>query len=360
MGDTLYSGRAGHPGPREGTVLRIVFAGTPEPAVPSLTALLHSAHEVVAVITRPDARRGRGRALHPSPVAVAAQAAGVEVLRPASARDPELLARLTELAPDAAAVVAYGNLIPAVLLDLPRHGWVNLHFSLLPAWRGAAPVQAAVRAGDDVTGATTFRLERGLDTGPVFGVLTERIDPRDTAGALLDRLAVSGADLLVATMDGLADGSLHARPQPADGVSLAPKITPDDARVVWTHPAAAVDRHIRAVTPDPGAWTDSPWGRLILGPVELAPARADGTASPAPGELVAGKREVLVGTGAGAVRLGTVTPPGRKAMNAADWARGVRPDPGARLGSPDPATDDSTTDGSTTYDSTTNDSEERP
>lgn len=298
--------------------------------MPSLSALLRSDHEVVAAITRPDARRGRGRGLFPSPVAVAAEAAGVEILRPASARDPELADRLADLAPDVVAVVAYGNLVPPALLDLPRLGWVNLHFSLLPAWRGAAPVQAAIRAGDDVTGASTFRLERGLDTGPVYGVVTERIAPRDTAGALLGRLAVSGAELLVATMDGLADGSLQARPQPLDGVTLAPKITPEDARVDWTAPAAAVDRRIRAVTPEPGAWTGSPWGRLALGPVE--PVAADqGGPAPAPGELVIGKREVLVGTGTSPVRLGTITPPGRKPMAAADWARGVRPDPGARL-----------------------------
>lgn len=299
--------------------------------MPSLSALLQSAHEVVAVITRPDARRGRGRELHPSPVAAAALAAGVEVLRPGSARDPELAERLTALAPDAVAVVAYGNLVPPALLDLPRLGWVNLHFSLLPAWRGAAPVQAAIRAGDDVTGASTFRLEEGLDTGPVFGVITERIDPRDTAGDLLGRLAVSGAGLLVATMDGMADGSLQARPQPSDGVTLAPKISQQDARVQWATPAVAVDRGIRAVTPGPGAWTDSPWGRLVLGPVEPVVATIDGPA-PSPGELVVSKREVLVGTATTPVRLGTLTPPGRKPMNAADWARGVRPAPGTRFG----------------------------
>src|SRR6266851_535518 len=235
--------------------MRLVFAGTPAAAVPSLDALLASDHEVAAVVTRPDAPAGRGRKLAPSPVAQRAEAAGLEVLRPAKPGDQEFLARLRQIVPGCCPVTAYGALIPQRALDIPEHGWVNLHFSLLPAWRGAAPVQHAILHGDDVTGATTFRIVAELDAGPVFGVVTEEIKPTDTAGDLLARLAVSGAELLVATIDGIESGELEARPQPPDGVSFAPKITPADARVRWDRPAAAVDRQVRACTPAPGAWT---------------------------------------------------------------------------------------------------------
>lgn len=294
--------------------------------MPSLSALLESRHDVVAVITRPPAPSGRGRALRPSPVGALAADAGLPVLTPETARDPEFADRLRELRPDAAAVVAYGALLPAPILQIPAHGWVNLHFSLLPAWRGAAPVQAAIRAGDDITGATTFRLEAGMDTGPVYGVITEPIRPDDTAGDLLGRLAIQGSRLLVATVDGLADGTIEARPQPADGVSYAAKIRAGDARIDWAQPSAAIDRLVRSLTPDPGAWTDSPWGRLVLGPV--VPTETTGLG---PGELSAGRREVLVGTGSTAVRLGRLTAPGRKPMDAADWARGAHPGPGTVL-----------------------------
>ena len=295
--------------------------------MPSLSALLESRHEVIAVVTRPPAPRGRGRALAPSPVGALAAEAGIPQLTPPSAKDPEFAERLRELAPDAAAVVAYGALLPPSILEIPAHGWVNLHFSLLPAWRGAAPVQAAIRAGDDITGATTFRLESGMDTGPVYGLITEPIRGDDTAGDLLTRLATEGSRLLVATLDGLADGTIEARPQPADGVSYAGKVTVDDARIDWALPAVALDRLIRSLTPDPGAWTDSPWGRLVLGPV-----RPTDTTGLGPGELQAGKRQVVVGTATGAVRLSRVTAPGRKPTDAADWARGARPDPGTVLG----------------------------
>ncbi|MFC8500806.1 methionyl-tRNA formyltransferase [Pedococcus sp. NPDC057267] len=310
--------------------MRLVFAGTPEVALPSLDALVASSHEVVAVVTRPDARSGRGRTLHPSPVRRRAEEHGIEVLTPERPRDEGFLARLREIAPDACPVVAYGALVPQVALDIPVHGWVNLHFSLLPAWRGAAPVQHAVMAGDEVTGASTFRLEAGLDTGPVYGVMTERVRPTDTAGDLLGRLAQGGAGLLVATMDGIADGSLTPVPQPADGVSLAPKIEVADAEVRWEHPATAVDRLVRGCTPAPGAWTTFRGERL-----KLSPLTVDGTYAGeplAPGQLAAGKREVHVGTGSGVVRLGAVRPHGKKEMAAADWARGVRIEAGERLG----------------------------
>lgn len=295
--------------------------------MPSLAALLDSSHQVVAVITRAPARKGRGRALSPSPVAELAHRAGVPVLTPDSARSPEFRDEISRFEPEAAAVVAYGKILPAPILQIPAHGWVNLHFSLLPAWRGASPVQAAIRAGDDVTGASTFRLEAGMDTGPVFGVITERIRPSDTTGQLLERLAISGAGLLVATLDGLRDGTIEARPQPADGVSYAGKVTTDDARIDWAAPAIGIDRLIRSVTPDPGAWGESPWGRMGFDPVEITDR-----SGLRPGELAVSKSEVLVGSGTTAVRLGRLTPPGRRPMAAADWARGVRPEPGVVLG----------------------------
>ena len=331
--------------------MRLVVAGTPETAVPSLLALMGSSHEVVAVVTRPDARSGRGRTLAPSPVKEVALEHGIELLAPASPRDPEFLARLAELGPDCCPVVAYGALVPRAALDVPAHGWVNLHFSLLPAWRGAAPVQRAIMAGDDVTGATTFVLEEGLDTGPVLGTLTETVRPADTSGALLERLAHAGAGLLVATMDGLADGSLVAVPQPLDGVSHAPKLTTDEARVRWDLPAHVVDRHVRGCTPAPGAWTTLRGERVKVGPVRFAGASgpalsarpAAGPSGPAgvmaagdgpalrPGELHVSKRAVLVGTGSVPVELGEVRPHGKKPMPAADWARGVRLTTGDQL-----------------------------
>ena len=284
---------------------------------------------MVAVLTRPDARAGRGRRVGRSPVAERADAAGIPVLQPRSPREPEFLAQLADLAVDCAPVVAYGALVPQAALDLPRHGWVNLHFSLLPAWRGAAPVQHAIMAGDEITCASTFLLEAGLDTGPVFGVVTEPIGPRDTAGDLLDRLAVSGAGLLVATLDGIEAGTLVAEPQPADGISLAPRIESSDARVDWDLPAYVVDRRVRGVTPAPGAWTTWRGERLRLGPLWPLPE----VDLVAPGELAVGPEGVLVGTGRGAVRLGDVQPAGKRMFPAVDWVRGARPQLGERVGS---------------------------
>ena len=309
--------------------MRLVFAGTPAPAVPSLDALLKSGHEVAAVVTRPDAPAGRGLRVAPSPVARRAESAGLEVLKPARPGDPGFLARLRQIAPGCCPVTAYGALIPRQALDIPEHGWVNLHFSLLPAWRGAAPVQHAILHGDDVTGATTFRIVAALDAGPVFGMVTEPVRPSDTAGDLLDRLAVSGAELLLATIDGIESGELAARPQPAEGVSLAPKITTEDARVRWSEPAMAVSRRVRACTPAPGAWTALNGARIKLWPFA---ALADDQDLP-PGQLRVQGQQVLVGTGTRPVRLGDVQPPGKRRMPAGDWARGLRlGGPGAVLG----------------------------
>jgi methionyl-tRNA formyltransferase len=307
--------------------MRLVFAGTPQAAVPALDALLKSGHEVAAVVTRPDAPAGRGLHLEPSPVARRAAEAGIEVLKPARPRDPEFIDRLRQLSPDIVPITAYGALIPQSVLDIPAQGWVNLHFSLLPAWRGAAPVQHAILHGDDITGATTFRLVKELDAGPVFGVVTEPVRPRDTAGDLLGRLAVSGAELLVATLDGIGSGQLEARPQPAEGVTLAPKITAEDARVRWDQPATAVDRQIRASTPSPGAWTRLGEARLKLWPVEPVPDDGASAGPLAPGELRVLRSGVLVGTATTPVGLGDVQPPGKRRMRAADWARGLRQDP---------------------------------
>jgi methionyl-tRNA formyltransferase len=307
--------------------LRIIFAGTPEPALPSLRRLVDSPnHEVIAVLTRPDAASGRRGKPAPSPVARFALDAGIPVLRPSRPNDDEFVAELRDLAPDCCAVVAYGALLRDGLLGVPRFGWVNLHFSLLPAWRGAAPVQAAIAAGDEVTGATTFLIEPSLDSGPVFGVVTETVRPTDTAGDLLERLSISGAMLLERTMDGIADGSLAAVPQPADGVTVAPKITVDEARVRWDLPAPVVDRRIRAVTPNPGAWTMIGDLRVKVGPVTLDPQ--DQEALP-PGAIRVDRRGVHVGTSSTPVLLGEIQPPGKKPMKAADWARGARLDENA-------------------------------
>jgi methionyl-tRNA formyltransferase len=308
--------------------VKLLFAGTPQTAVPSLEALLASRHDVVAVLTRPDARAGRGRSLSQSAVARLAADAGIEVLKPQRPRDPDFLSRLAEISPDCAPVVAYGGLLPQAALDVPKHRWVNLHFSLLPAWRGAAPVQHAILAGDEVTGASTFQIEEELDAGPIYGVVTEQVRPTDTTGDLLARLAHSGATLLVATLDGIEDGTLIAQPQPSHGISWAPKLTVADAEVDWSAPALHVDRLVRACTPAPGAWTSFRSERLKLGPVGRDPL---GTGI-APGQLRVDADVVRVGTGSHSLVLGEVQPQGRRAMPAADWVRGARLHVDERLG----------------------------
>ncbi|HEY1822352.1 MAG TPA: methionyl-tRNA formyltransferase [Trebonia sp.] len=340
--------------------MRLVFAGTPAAALPTLRALAASRHEVAAVVTRPDAPVGRGKKMQRSPVAELAEELELEALKPIRPNEGWFLERLRAIAPDCCPVTAYGALLPQSALDIPPEGWVNLHFSVLPAWRGAAPVQHAVLRGDDITGATTFRIVKELDAGPVFGTLTEPIRPTDTSGDLLARLAISGAELLVKTLDAIEDGTILAAPQPADGVSFAPKLTPADARVDWKLPAHLIDRQVRACTPDPGAWTEfgtgrpdagqsdggqsdagrSDAGRLKLWPVTLAAGAAlisaggkapDGAAL-APGELRVDRNAVYVGTGTIPVRLGDVQPQGKRRMPAADWARGLRSDSATTLG----------------------------
>lgn len=307
--------------------MRILFAGTPAPALPSLRRLIDSpSHDVVAVLTRPDAPTGRRGTPMPSPVAQLALDAGIAVLRPPRPNSSDVIDEITALAPDCCAVVAYGALLGAELLAVPMHGWVNLHFSLLPAWRGAAPVQAAIAAGDTVTGATTFRIELALDSGPVFGIVTETIRADDTAGELLDRLALSGAALLEATLDGISDGSITPVPQPCEGVSVAPKVSVDEARIRWDLPAHVIERRIRAMTPNPGAWTMIGDMRIKVGPVSID----ESSDAVEPGVVMAEKTRVLVGTGSIPVQLGQVQPPGKKPMAAADWARGARLDAAVR------------------------------
>ncbi|MGV0603743.1 methionyl-tRNA formyltransferase [Mycolicibacterium sp. XJ1904] len=307
--------------------MRIVFAGTPEPALPALRRLIESPrHDVIAVLTRPDAASGRRGKPSPSPVARLALEHDIPLLRPSKPNSDEFIAELTELAPECCAVVAYGALLSERLLAVPENGWVNLHFSVLPAWRGAAPVQAAIAAGDSVTGATTFLIEPALDSGPVYGVVTETIRSTDTAGDLLDRLSISGAELLDRTLDGIADGTLTAVPQPPEGVTIAPKITVDEARVRWDLPAHVVERRIRAVTPSPGAWTMIGDLRVKVGPVTI-----DEASRPlAPGAIRVSRDGVRIGTASHPALLGQVQPPGKKLMNAADWARGARLDDSAR------------------------------
>lgn len=299
--------------------MRLVFAGTPAVAVPALEAILASDHEVVAVVTRPDAQRGRGRQTGSSPIRALAEARGIRVLTPNRAGDPEFLEELKALQPDCCPVVAYGALLPREALAIPAMGWINLHFSLLPRWRGAAPVQHALLAGDEATGASVFRIEEGLDTGPVAASLQTDIHSSDTSGSLLDRLAVDGAALLVKTLDAMSAGVAEFFPQSNDGVTLAPKLTPDDARVDWTSAAVEVDRRIRGVTPNPGAWTMAGSDRLKVGPVHVVEERTC-----EPGHVSVGKREIRVGTGTTDVVLTTVQAQGKAMMAAADWARGLR------------------------------------
>jgi methionyl-tRNA formyltransferase len=280
-----------------------------------------SRHDVVAVVTRPDAPAGRGRTMTPSPVALAAEAHGIEVLKPSKPSDPEFMARLRELAPDCVPIVAYGALIRREALDIPPYGWINLHFSVLPSWRGAAPVQRAIMAGDEVTGATVFSLVEELDAGPVLGTITELIRDDDTTADLLARLADWGSKLLVDVVDHIEDGDIAAVPQPDDNISFAPKLSTDEARIDWNRPAFAIDRHIRGCTPAPGAWTILDGERVKIGPAKVAD---DSTLEP--GRIAAGKREVRVGTATTDVVLGEVQAVGKKRMAAADWGRGTSVD----------------------------------
>jgi len=346
--------------------MRVLFAGTPEVAVPTLTALLASQHDVVGVLTRADAPAGRGKKLTPSPVRVAAEAAGLPVIT-GNPGALETQAAIAELRAEVAAVVAYGHLLRPTALELLPLGWFNLPFSLLPRWRGAAPVQWSLINGDAEAGLTVFRLDAGMDTGPIYAQQTYPLTGDETTGTLLPQLAELGAKLVVRVFDELAAGAVVGTAQ-TGLATVAPKITTEQAQVDWSRHSGQIANLIRGVTPDPGAWTTL-WLpgaapiRLGLGPVtpipssvgsvpplssscaQLAtpsgwPAETQDLSAPtpelAPGEIRVLKREVQIGTGDGAVRLSIVQPPGKKPMPATDWARGARLTPAARLSSSSP------------------------
>lgn len=297
--------------------MRLVFAGTPAPAVPTLERLVAGPHEVVGVVTRPPAPLGRKRVLTPSPVAQAADRLDVPVIE-AARLDDRATAALAALEPDLGVIVAYGGLVREPLLSLPEHGWINLHFSLLPAWRGAAPVQRALIAGDAVTGASVFQLVAELDAGDVFATVQRAVGEGETAGELLDALAASGAELTAGVVDAIGSGTAISTPQAGDP-SFAPKLTIDDARLDWDQPTAAVDARFRGVTPEPGAFTEVGGARLKV--LEARPFHD--RANLAAGVVRAEGKRIVVGTADGAVEVLRVQPAGRTAMGAADWWRGL-------------------------------------
>jgi methionyl-tRNA formyltransferase len=283
------------------------------------------------VLTRADAPTGRGRKLRPSPVRVLAEEAGVPVLTPATLRDEAVQQQLRDLAPDAAPVVAYGNLVPRAALDIPRHGWVNLHFSLLPAWRGAAPAQRAVLAGQRETGMSVFRLEEGLDTGDVIATAPATIGEFETSGELLERMAADGAALLLQALDALEDGTATLTAQDHAAATRAAKLSTAEARIDWTRPAPEVSAHIRGMSPQPGAWTLLDGARTKILGLEAVEEAAAASVPSAPGALVATKRQVLVGTGTEPLAIATLAPAGKRPMRAADWARGAGLGPDSRF-----------------------------
>ena len=299
------------------TSLRIVFAGSPEVAVPSLRAIASSGHTLAGVVTRDDSPVGRKRVITPTPVAVAAESLGVPIIK-ANRLNDEATAAITRLEPDLGVIVAYGGLVRQPLLSAPRLGWINLHFSLLPRWRGAAPVQHALIAGDDVTGAAVFQLVPELDAGDVYSRLERRIGAHETAGRVLDELAVSGADLLVRTVDALADGSASASPQVGEP-TFAPKLGLDDAQLDWSESAVALHNRIRGVTPEPGAFTTIGDARLKVHAAAIAH-----DAAPLPGgEIRLDGGRVIIGTATLPLELISVQPAGKRPMPAADWWRGL-------------------------------------
>jgi methionyl-tRNA formyltransferase len=307
--------------------VKIVFAGTPQTAVPSLRALVASDHEVVGVVTNPDAAKGRSGRLVASPVAQVADELGIPVLKPPRARDEDFKQALAALAPDICAVTAWGSLIPDDVLAMVPHGWVNLHFSLLPRWRGAAPVQRALMAGDTTTGVTTFQIVRDLDAGPIYRQVETRLWQRPTAGDLLEQLADSGAQVLVDTINDIAAG-VRPTPQSSDDVTLAPKLTHDECRIDWSAPAEDIARLVAGASPNPGAWTtlDGMVFKVLRAEVVDQVVR-----NPGPGVLLATKRDLYAGTKYAVVLLKEIVPAGKKPMSGADWARGAKPEPGTRF-----------------------------
>ena len=296
--------------------LRLAFMGTPEFAVPTLQALAAAGHDVACVYAQPPRRSGRGQSTRPSPVHVAAQEMGLEVRTPASLKSPDDQAAFADLGLDAAVVAAYGQILPAAMVAAPRLGCINLHGSLLPRWRGAAPINRAIMAGDPVFGITIMQMDRGMDTGPIL--ISEDIDvgDRPTAGVLHDAFADRGAALVVEALAGLDDGSLVATPQPSEGATHAPKLTKVEGRIDWTRSAIELDCHVRGLSPAPGAWFEFTGDRIkVLGaePISALP----GT----PGEVL--DNRMTVACGDGALRLTRLQRAGKGAMDAADFLRGV-------------------------------------
>ena len=303
--------------------MKLVFAGTPDVARPALEALISSQHEVLAVITQPPARAGRGRELQPSPVHELAEKYGIKVLYPDSIR--EIDAVLRELQPDSIPVVAYGQLIPGTMLDIPAHGWINLHFSLLPQWRGAAPVQHCIWHGDTITGATTFRIEQGMDSGPILGHVTQLVDLKDTSGALLARLAETGSHLLRQTLDAVEAGMITPIAQHHDQATYAPKLQKSDSRIDWHLPAIEIDRRIRAMTPKPGAWTTMMLNGQEIS-LSIGPVSPNRDIQLDPGAVFMIDKGVFVGSATYALELSLIKPSGKKFMLGTDWLRGLRAD----------------------------------
>jgi methionyl-tRNA formyltransferase len=307
--------------------MRLAFLGTPEFAAVCLRAVAKAGHEIVRVYSQPPAQRGRGQALQPSPVHALADELGLPVRVPASMRDPEEIAAFAALNLDAAVVVAFGQILVREVLDAPRLGCFNLHGSLLPRWRGAAPIQRAIMAGDKVTGVEVMRMTEGLDEGPVLATARVRIDPLDTAGSLHDRLAQAGAELLPRTLAQIAAGTAHERPQPAEGATYAKKIKPVEARIDWSRPAAEVDRQIRGLSPFPGAW--------FMALSERGPVRVKALLScveeghGAPGEAL--DPRLLIACGQGAVRILRAQRESRGAQTLDEFVRGFPIASGARL-----------------------------
>lgn len=310
--------------------MRLVFMGTPAFAVPSLRRLHADGHEIRLVLTQPDRPAGRGRRLRPPPVKEAAAALGLPVLQPEKVRGAAIADRLRALAPDAMVIVAFGQLLPREILEIAPHGCLNVHASLLPAYRGAAPIAWALIRGEEETGITIMRLDEGMDSGPILLSRREAIRPEDTAGTLGDRLAALGADALSEALAGLAAGTIEPRPQDHSRATFAPKLTQAHCRIVWDRPAVAIHNQVRGLSPEPGAFTT--WEGRILKVLATAPLGDGGGGAPPGTILSVGPETLVIATGQGPLHLVTVLPENRRPMTGAEFARGARLQRGGRLG----------------------------
>lgn len=307
--------------------MRLIFAGTPQAAVPTLETLIESEHDICAVITRPPARVGRGRQLQPSPVALCAETHGIPILEVHHLKDESTAEFIQQCQADLGVVVAFGGLVPQKVLDMPQYGWINLHFSDLPRWRGAAPVQWAIREGDRTTASCVFQLEKGLDTGPIFSRIEDTITA-ETSGELLERLSLAGAPQVLSVVDAIASGQAQSWPQSDEGVTQARMLTIDDGFIDFSLEASVTDRIIRSVIPNPGAWTVMPDGSRM----KILNATVTDVPSPGVGLVIAEKKRLLIGCKDLCLELRTIAPAGKSWMEGAAWARGARPDASYRLG----------------------------